>query len=221
MGILVPSYGGEGRAVAAFMERLLALGTSSSIDPGLAREEAGQIERRARTEADVLLAQASQKADWIVADAKAHAQTLLHNAEDWHTIEHADKAVTDLIEQARGEAGDTLERARREADAILIKARRQAELITGDARLRAEALERDAQNRHRQAMGTLVQSREELERRVDDLRAFEREYRRRLIEYMEGQVRDLRAGAADSGPSRLSARPVTARGSRPVSGQPG
>jgi hypothetical protein len=44
-----------------------------------------------------------------------------------------------------------------------------------------------------------VQQREELERRVDDLRAFEREYRSRLKAYLEGQMRDLEAGATDSG----------------------
>jgi hypothetical protein len=48
-------------------------------------------------------------------------------------------------------------------------------------------------------MGSLVQQREELERRVDDLRAFEREYRSRLKAYLEGQMRDLEAGATDSG----------------------
>jgi hypothetical protein len=48
-------------------------------------------------------------------------------------------------------------------------------------------------------MGSLVQSREELERRVDDLRAFEREYRSRLKAYLEGQLRDLEAGVTDSG----------------------
>jgi len=31
-------------------------------------------------------------------------------------------------------------------------------------------------------------------KRVDDLRAFEREYRIRLEAYLEGQLRDLRAG---------------------------
>jgi len=82
---------------------------------------------------------------------------------------------------------------------VLTKARRQAEQITGDARARAESLERDAQERHRQAMGSLVQTREELERRVDDLRAFEREYRSRLKAYLEGQLRDLEAGVTDSG----------------------
>ena len=107
----------------------------------------------------------------------------------------ADQAIAD----ARREADETLGRARREADDLVTKARRQAEQVTSDARARAESLERDAQERHRQAMGSLVQQREELERRVDDLRAFEREYRSRLKAYLEGQLRDLEAGVTDSG----------------------
>ncbi len=123
----------------------------------------------------------------------------------------ADQAIAD----ARREADETLGRARREADEILGKARRQAEQITSDARARAESLERDAQERHRQAMGSLVQQREELERRVDDLRAFEREYRSRLKAYLEGQLRDLEAGAADSGTFPAVAGPPSS-----VSGMP-
>jgi DivIVA domain-containing protein len=111
----------------------------------------------------------------------------------------AQQTADQAIAVARREADETLTRARREADDLLTKARRQSEQITSDARARAEALERDAQERHRQAMGSLVQSREELERRVDDLRAFEREYRSRLKAYLEGQLRDLEAGSADSG----------------------
>ena len=120
----------------------------------------------------------------------------------------ADQAIAD----ARREADETLGRARREADDILGKARRQAEQITSDARARAESLERDAQERHRQAMGSLVQQREELERRVDDLRAFEREYRSRLKAYLEGQLRDLEAGAADSGTFPAVAGPQSSVG---------
>src|SRR5215472_11056337 len=104
-----------------------------------------------------------------------------------------------VLALAQQTADQALGGARREADEILGKARRQAEQITSDARARAESLERDAQERHRQAMGSLVQQREELERRVDDLRAFEREYRSRLKAYLEGQLRDLEAGAGDSG----------------------
>ena len=132
----------------------------------------------------------------------------------------ADQAIAD----ARREADETLGRARREADDILGKARRQAEQITSDARARAEALERDAQERHRQAMGSLVQQREELERRVDDLRAFEREYRSRLKAYLEGQMRDLEAGQPTAGPSRpwppgrSNRSPVASRAWNPVMG---
>jgi hypothetical protein len=109
-------------------------------------------------------------------------------------LELAQRTADEAIEMARGEADQTLGRARSETDMILIKARRQAEQITGDARARAESLERDAQERHRQAMGSLVQTREELERRVDDLRTFEREYRSRLQGLLLGQLKDLWAG---------------------------
>lgn len=92
---------------------------------------------------------------------------------------------------------EVLQRARDEAVQLLQETRRVAAGVTGDARARAESLERDAIERHRQAMGSLVQEREELERRITDLRAFEREYRSRLTAYVEGQLRDLYAGATD------------------------
>jgi DivIVA domain-containing protein len=107
----------------------------------------------------------------------------------------ADQAIAD----ARREADETVTRARREADDILGKARRQAEQIIGDARARAETLERDAQERHRQAMGSLVQTRDELERKVEELRSFEREYRSRLKLYLENQLAELNVAAEGSG----------------------
>ncbi|MEV2266029.1 DivIVA domain-containing protein [Nonomuraea africana] len=103
----------------------------------------------------------------------------------------ADQAIAD----ARREADETVTRARREADDILTKARRQAEQVIGDARARAETLERDAQERHRQAMGSLVQTRDELERKVEELRSFEREYRSRLKLYLENQLAELNVSA--------------------------
>src|SRR6202453_2173776 len=125
----------------------------------------------------------------------------------------ADQAVAD----ARREADDTLGRARREAGEILTKARHQAEQITSDARARSESLEHDAQERYRQALGSLVQQREELERRVDDLGAFEREHRGRLRAYLEGQLRDLEAGNASSDvlPAMVSAQHFSISGAMP------
>jgi DivIVA domain-containing protein len=100
------------------------------------------------------------------------------------------------IAEARRESDETLKRARREADEVLTNARRQAKQITDDARTRAEALDRDAQERHSQALGSLLQQREELERSVDDLRAFEHEHRSRLKAYLETRLRDLDAGVS-------------------------
>lgn len=94
---------------------------------------------------------------------------------------------------------EVLRRARAEADRALTMARSQVIQVTSEARARAESLERDAQERHRAALGSLVKSRRELEKRVDDLRAFEREYRSRMLAYFEGMIRDLQAGRADSG----------------------
>jgi transcriptional regulator with XRE-family HTH domain len=73
----------------------------------------------------------------------------------------------------------------------------EARQIVADARARAESLDRDAQERHRQAMRDLLPQHEALQRRVDDLRAFEREYRLRLLALVEEQARQLRADADD------------------------
>lgn len=105
----------------------------------------------------------------------------------------ADQAISD----ARREADETLGRARHEAEDILGKARRQAEQMVSEARAKSENLDRDAQERHRQVMGTLVQQRDELEHRVNGLKDFEREYRSRLKEYFERQLRELSEGAQE------------------------
>lgn len=109
----------------------------------------------------------------------------------------ADQAISD----ARREADETLGRARHESEDILGKARRQAEQIIGEARVRSENLDRDAQERHRQVMGSLVQQREELEHKVNVLKDFEREYRSRLKDYFERQLRELEEGAGIEQPN--------------------
>jgi hypothetical protein len=96
----------------------------------------------------------------------------------------ADQAIAD----ARRECDEVLGRARREADWLLTRSRGQSEQITSDARARAEALERDVQERYKLAVLDLIPQREELERRIDDLRAFEREYRSRLLAVTEGST---------------------------------
>jgi hypothetical protein len=51
----------------------------------------------------------------------------------------------------------------------------------------------EAQEKSRKTLGALEQQRSVLERKVEQLRGFERDYRARLKAYIEGQLRDLDA----------------------------
>lgn len=71
----------------------------------------------------------------------------------------------------------------------------------------------EAEAKQRAQMGVLDQERLALEKRVDELRVFEREYRQKLKSYIEGQLRDLDTAApvSVSGNQGFSA-PVGASG---------
>jgi DivIVA domain-containing protein len=72
----------------------------------------------------------------------------------------------------------------------------QRDRILTEARDHATRLVREAEEKQRQTLGSLEQERSLLERKIDELRAFEREYRSRLKSYLEGQLRELEAKAA-------------------------
>ncbi|MDR6613652.1 MULTISPECIES: DivIVA domain-containing protein [unclassified Leifsonia] len=80
----------------------------------------------------------------------------------------------------------------------------------------------EAESKQRAQISALDQERTGLERRIDELRTFERDYRKGLKSYIEGQLRDLDApvqggGAQPGGASgSRSAAPVSASGSVPA-----
>jgi DivIVA domain-containing protein len=96
-----------------------------------------------------------------------------------------------VLMMAQRTADDHVNDARREADKLLTDARAQADEMTRDARSKAEALERDARQRHQEAMGGLDAKRSALQKHIEELKQFEREYRTRLKAYLESQLRDL------------------------------
>ena len=80
----------------------------------------------------------------------------------------SDSAVR-MLELAQRTADEHVARAKAEGEQIVAQAKQEAERVTGD--LRREQVT--------------------LEARVEELKAFEREYRTRLRSYLEGQLRDL------------------------------
>jgi DivIVA domain-containing protein len=96
-----------------------------------------------------------------------------------------------VLMMAQRTADDHVNDARREADKLLADARSKAEEVTRDARAKADALERDARQRHTDAISGLDAKRTALQKHIEELKQFEREYRTRLKAYLESQLRDL------------------------------
>ena len=113
-----------------------------------------------------------------------------------------------MLAMAQKTAEDTVSDAKRDADRLL-----------SDARAKADQLERETQERHRNALGNLDGERERLERKIEELRSFEREYRARLKSYLEGQLRDLDGRAEGVQPT--APRPVAAAVPAGVGAAPG
>jgi DivIVA domain-containing protein len=107
-----------------------------------------------------------------------------------------------LLSDARNKSEQLLSEARIKSDGLVNDARSRAETMLNDARTRAETLERqsrdkaaklvgDAERQQTDIIGSITRDKTVLEKKIDELRTFEREYRTRLKTYLESQLRDL------------------------------
>jgi DivIVA domain-containing protein len=143
-----------------------------------------------------VLSMAQEMAERLTAEAKSEADAMLTDA--------------------RTKSEQLLSEARSKSDALVNDARARAETMLNDARTRAETLERqsrdkaatlvgDAERKQAEIIGTITRDKSVLEKKIDELRTFEREYRTRLKTYLESQLRDLgERGSAAPSDSRAS-----------------
>lgn len=99
--------------------------------------------------------------------------------------------VTSAIPASAESAAGLLAMAQQMHDKHVSDGAAQRDKIIAEAQIEASTLVNDAQEKSRQVLGVLEQQRSVLERKVDQLRGFERDYRSRLKTYIEGQLRDL------------------------------
>ena len=123
------------------------------------------------------------------------------------TVGDASNAAARLLELASRNADQLVEEAKSEADKIVGEARTKAERLEGesksnadkleaDARGRAQSLDAETAERRTQLFGDLERERDTLSHEVDNLRAFEREYRSRLKTYFSQQLEALESSAS-------------------------
>lgn len=84
-----------------------------------------------------------------------------------------------------------LELAQRTADEAVASARIESEILLSSAKTTSEELVAEAKENVANITREFESQRVSMERRVEELRAYEREYRGRLRSYLEGQLREL------------------------------
>lgn len=129
----------------------------------------------------------------------------------------AGESAARILALAQQTADTAVAEASAEAERLLAQAQARAGELDQQTRTRSEALERDLDDRTRQAIDKLGRDQAQLQQRIDELSAFEREYRTRLRSYLQGQIRQL-DGAGEDGlaPERPAGVPgLTAASTQP------
>ena len=146
--------------------------------------KADKDEAREKAEAEAKAAEASKKKD-VQPAAPAAAAPAAPAA-----------PATASAESAAG----LLAMAQQMHDRHVADGQAQKDKIIAEAQIEASSLVNDAQEKSRKILGALEQQRSVLERKVEQLRGFERDYRSRLKAYIEGQLRDLDARGSVAAP---------------------
>lgn len=129
-------------------------------------------------------------------------------------LEIASTNADQLMDAAKEEADRMVGEARAKAERITNEARGKADRLETEARIRAQKLEEETNERRTAAVATIERDRYEIQREVEHLRAYEREYRARLKNYFQSQLDQLAANEsttastpvqapADAAPRRL------------------
>ncbi len=129
-----------------------------------------------------VLGLAHEITDRLTREAKTEADAMRSNA---HTTSEQ------LLCQARAKADGMVNEPRTRAETLLTDARTRAETLDRQFREKATSLQRDAARQHTEIIGAISQEKTILEKKIDDLRTFEHEYRTRLATYLDSQLREL------------------------------
>lgn len=141
-----------------------------------ATAEAPMSTGEAHTAAARLLGLAQETADKLTSEARSEADRVTGTANA-----EAAKAVAD---------------AKSQAEALLSDATARAEAVERDSRTKADNLDREAKSRYEETLGKLDNDRVGLEKKIDDLRGYEREYRGRLKSWISDQLAQLDDGGS-------------------------
>ncbi len=106
-------------------------------------------------------------------------------------LELAQEIADKLTDEARVESEKVLAEAKSQSEALLSDATTRAETTGRESRAKADALDAEAKMRYDEVLGKLAGERVGLEKKIADLRSYEREYRGRLKSWIGEQLAQL------------------------------
>jgi vacuolar-type H+-ATPase subunit H len=180
--------------------------------------QALQVLTLAQRTADDHIATAREQAEKICGDARANAEQIIHDAQAHAQVLHqkAEKALSDAHTTAAQIARDARTRAdaaQRKSEEILAEAKQRATELDEKAQTNAAELKVQAQQRYDDVVGSLAMKREALQRQIEALEHFDRDYRTRLTTFMQTQLRALWVDEPEVSPEAIAqpeAEPQTA-----------
>jgi DivIVA domain-containing protein len=144
-----------------------------------------------------VLGLAQEMAERLTGEAKTEADAMLTTAR---------ATSAQLLSEARAKAEGMVTEARTRAEALLNDARSRAETRDRQSREKAASLELDARRKHTEILGSITQEKTILEKKIDELRTFEHDYRTRLTTYLQSQLHKL-DGHGPTAPANLVRTP--------------
>lgn len=117
------------------------------------------------------------------------------------------ESVTENADEPTSATG-MLALAQRVHDEYVNNGKQEGERILHEARTEADRIVREAEDTHNRTLAQLEQERSLLERKIDELRVFERDYRTRLKSYLESLLSDVEgrgniSGRGDAGSAQF------------------
>ena len=117
----------------------------------------------------------------------------------------AQETADRLTEEAKAESDKLLSDAKTHSEAMVGDATTRAEAAERDSKIKAEALDAEAKARYDEVLGKLATDRVGLEKKIQELRSYEKEYRGRLKSWISDQLAQLDGdGKVDQSPAVVS-----------------
>lgn len=155
-------------------------------------------------------AAAPESAPLSAGEAHTAAARLLGLAQETaDKLTHEARTEADRVTgEASAQAEQTVSEAKSQAEALLSDASARAEATDRDSRTKAENLDLEAKTRYDETIGKLATDRVSLEKKIEDLRGYEKEYRGRLKSWISDQLAQLDdSGTREQQPLAVSSGP--------------